>query len=133
MSELAHRNRRISARRMGWPAGALAECERLDLEHPGWRFCWLGENRNTGWERPAGFAAHHPSVNLVGADELRREREDGVSRMPWCFGPDVATLRRKIAFVDERIAAEKELQARMWDSIRNGIALRADLPPTGGR
>jgi hypothetical protein len=125
MNDLAWRNRRITARRSGWPTGALAECELLDGEHPGWTFCWLPENRHPGWERPAGFAAHRPDgMRLVGVDELRREPEDGVARLPWCFGPDVATLRRKIGFVDARITAEQELQERMWAAIRQGIGTR---------
>lgn len=124
VSSLAWRNRRIGARRTRWPAGALDECERLDGEHPGWRFCWLPENTAAGWERPAGFAAHRPGVGLRGGDELRREPEDGVARVPWCFGPDVDTLRRKIAFVERRLADDARQRARVWASIRAGISLR---------
>jgi hypothetical protein len=124
MSDMAARGRRLIARRTGWPAGALAECEQLDTEHPGWSFCWMPENRSRGWERPAGFAACRPGVSLRGADELRRGPQDGVERMPWCFGPDVATLRQKIAGVDARIAAEQEAEERLWASIRRGIGAR---------
>jgi hypothetical protein len=95
-----------------------------DTEHSGWSFCWMPENRARGWERPAGFAACRPGASLRGADELRREPEDNMARMPWCFGPDVATLRQKIAAVDARIVTEQELQERMWASIRRGIGAR---------
>lgn len=113
MTDLRWRNRRVLARRGGWPAGALAECERLDVEYPGWHFWWLTENVFPGWERPAGFAAHLPTACLVGADELRRLPEDGVEREPWVFGPDVATVVRKIGFVGERLAEREDLRERL--------------------
>jgi hypothetical protein len=113
VTDLWQRNRRVMARRAGWPAGALAECERLDVEHPGWRFYWFTENRITGWERPAGFAARLPSAGLAGADELRRLPEDNVCRDPHVFGPDVATVVRKIGFVEQQVAERDASRERL--------------------
>lgn len=107
MSDLPWRNRRIIARRTGWPAGALAECERLDQEHPGWAFWWLPENRYPGWERPAGFSA-------------RQQRDSSVFG-PSVFGPDVDALLEKIGAVEQRIAAEEAERERLWASIRRGL------------
>ena len=118
---MSDESRRALARRLAWPAGALAECERLDAAHPGWAFCWLGENRYPGWERPAGFAAHRPGWGMIGEDQLRREPEDGFAREPWCFGPDVAELEQRIAEVEERYAAREAAQERLWESMRNGL------------
>lgn len=123
MTDLSWRNRRIIARRTGWPAGALAECERLDVEHPGWTVCWLPVNRRPGWERSAGFAAHLLAGWLVGSNELRREPEDGVPRMPWVFGPDVVTLERKIAAVNARITGDEADRERPQGGDAAGAAL----------
>lgn len=115
-ADLAKRNRRTLARRSGWPAGALAECERLDLAYPGWTFAWLHANHDPEWARPAGFGARRLEGRLAGGDELRRGPDDGVARVPWCFGPDIPTLERKILRVEEKIAArEAEVEEeRAW-------------------
>lgn len=34
------RNRELIAERLKWPAGALAECDRIERDHPGWRAYW---------------------------------------------------------------------------------------------
>lgn len=38
--ELARMNRMIIAERLGWPAGAVEECEKLDDASPGWSITW---------------------------------------------------------------------------------------------
>lgn len=118
---LAWRNRRVLARRGGWPAGALAECERLDREYPAWSFHWLTENRLKGWEHPAGFSARRLSGYLVGGDEMRRAPEDNVLRKPHVFGPDVPALLDRIAAVEVRIAAKAEAERRLWASVGRGL------------
>ncbi|BCJ45296.1 hypothetical protein GCM10010168_85650 [Actinoplanes ianthinogenes] len=120
-NSLSWRNRRVMARRTGWPAGALAECERLDREHPGWSFGWLPENRTRGWERPAGFAANRRDWSLVGADELRRDPEDGVRRRPYVFGPSVAELEQRIAAIEARHHEEEARREAAWESMARGL------------
>jgi hypothetical protein len=38
--ELAAKNRRLLAERLGWPDGALEACEQLDQAHIGWYTNW---------------------------------------------------------------------------------------------
>ena len=38
--ELAAKNRRLFAQRLGWPDGALEACEQLDQAHAGWYANW---------------------------------------------------------------------------------------------
>jgi hypothetical protein len=52
---LERSNRRVLAERLGWPAGALEECEQLDAAYPGWSITWSPGNTVRGFERPAGF------------------------------------------------------------------------------
>jgi hypothetical protein len=115
---LARRNRRLLAERLGWPALALELCERLDDAHPGWRFTWFPESSLPGWQRPAGFAAHRPGLKMRGEDQLRRAPEDGVERVPRCFGETVADLEQRIAEVEERRAAHEAERERIWASMR---------------
>lgn len=56
-AQLAWRNRRILADRLGWPAGALAACEALDRRFPGWHTSWAPANTAAGFEAPAGYWA----------------------------------------------------------------------------
>jgi hypothetical protein len=56
--ELAWRNRRILAERLGWPAGALEECERIERERPGWSPWWQPANAWAG--KAAGYYARRP-------------------------------------------------------------------------
>jgi hypothetical protein len=51
VSEFSNRNRRVVAERVGWPDGAVEECERLERQHPGYSVSWRDEDR-TG---PATF------------------------------------------------------------------------------
>lgn len=119
---LVWRNRRLIARRTGWPAGALAECERLDAALPDWSVWWLPETRWPDWLRPAGFAAFREGgPGLVGGDELRRGREDHVRRRPRVWGPDVAQLLARIAAAEKRVAAVIADDERLVASIRRGI------------
>jgi len=53
--ELAWRNRRILADRLGWPVGAVQECEWVEREHPGWSPHWREANAWSG--QPAGYYA----------------------------------------------------------------------------
>jgi hypothetical protein len=55
--ELAWRNRQIIAERLGWPAGALAACEAIELAHPAWYPNYCQANTIPGFEAPAGFYA----------------------------------------------------------------------------
>lgn len=121
MTGLAWTNRRIIARRTGWPAGALAECERLDTARPGWSFWWLAELRIPGWERPAGLSAVHSSGVLVGGDELRRGRPDNVRRSVRVFGPDTAQLLARITAAEKRLAVIRAADQDLIDSIRRGL------------
>lgn len=52
---LAWANRRLIALRLGWPGGALGECERIDGEHPGWSTGWQEANAWAG--KAAGYYA----------------------------------------------------------------------------
>lgn len=56
--ELAWRNRRLIAERLGWPVGALQECEWVEREHPGWSPWWQDANEWAG--KPAGYYARRP-------------------------------------------------------------------------
>lgn len=123
MTGLARTNRRTVARRTGWPAGALAECERLDDVHPGWLAWWLPENRARGWERPAGFSAARNTGGLVGGNELRREPEDGVRRTPNVFGPGIDELAGRIAAAEARIAAQEADREWLNQCLRGPIAV----------
>jgi hypothetical protein len=38
--ELAVKNRRILAERLGWPAGTVEVCEHIEDETPGWSVTW---------------------------------------------------------------------------------------------
>lgn len=38
--ELYRRNRRLAAKREGWPRGVLQACEKLDARCPGWQSSW---------------------------------------------------------------------------------------------
>lgn len=39
--ELAYKNRRVIAERVGWPAGAVEACEAIDAAHDGWYTTWV--------------------------------------------------------------------------------------------
>lgn len=70
--ELVRRNRRAMAERLRWPDGALAMCEHLDAEHPGWTAWWRPDNTIPGWFHPAGFTAWRESSGRVcGTDPVR--------------------------------------------------------------
>jgi hypothetical protein len=116
---LARYNRAIIAERVGWPAGALETCERLEFEHPEWMLYWQQANDIKGWERPAGYSASRDDVSLVGGDELRRQPEDGVRRSLCVFAPDPAELVRRIAAAEDRVALEREREQQLWRSVRN--------------
>ncbi|GIF16521.1 hypothetical protein [Actinoplanes teichomyceticus] len=118
---LRRHNRIVVARRTGWPAGALAICERLDAEHPGWHASWLGPNYGRGWERPAGFAAWRPGWWMVGCNDLRRLPEDGITRKPVAFGPSVAELEARIAVIEALHAEEEAEEERLYSAIRRGL------------
>lgn len=78
---LAARNRRILAERLGWPAGALQECERLEREHPGWHVSWLPENTTPRFERPEGWWGVY----------------DGTHHRVEVFRPTAAALKKRMA------------------------------------
>lgn len=42
--ELAAKNRRILAERVGWPGGAVEACEAFDATHPEWSATWHAGN-----------------------------------------------------------------------------------------
>jgi hypothetical protein len=82
--ELAAKNRRTLAERLGWPAGTVEECERIEAESPGWSVSW-SDGGGLTWEKPGFYAGvinwHHydPGPRFVygaTADELRSELAD---------------------------------------------------------
>lgn len=81
------RNRRLIAERMGWPAGALDECLRLERERPDYEVAWFPEWKTPGFERPAGFYAWS-----VGDQPLHK----GTKRREW-YGATAAKLKAKLA------------------------------------
>jgi hypothetical protein len=85
--ELAHRNRRIIAERMGWPDGAIEVCEKLDLEFPGWHCNYWAED--VGWSKKGWYARPWG---------WRRGQKEKL------FGDTVEELRAKL--VDEARKAE---------------------------
>lgn len=118
-NELVRRNRRIIAERLRWPAGTLEICEQLDRLHPGWHVDW--EDANPGpsrWSHPARYSAMRHDVKIEGGDPMRPN--DGIRRYPAVYGETVDELRAAITAMDERLAAEKELDRRMsaWMSDR---------------
>jgi hypothetical protein len=86
--ELAWNNRRILAERLGWPVGAVQECEWVEREHPEWFPTWQDANDWSG--RPAGYYA-------------RRYGQDG-DRYPEPYGATPLEL----------IAAMKTAPERYW-------------------
>jgi hypothetical protein len=95
---LAWHNRRVLAERLGWPAGALKECERLDDEHPGWRFGY----------RDGLFTAAHLERQVC---------------YRWAQAPDVAELVAKTAELDQLAAAQRAEWSRWtprgWSVLRS--------------
>lgn len=59
--DLARANMRIIAQRLRWPDGALAACERIEDEHPGWSVWWqhATPRKSEGW-----YAIHANSYHL---------------------------------------------------------------------
>lgn len=57
--KLSARNRRILAKRQGWPEGGVAACEKLEQKFPGFEVFWFRQNRSarTEFNREAGFYA----------------------------------------------------------------------------
>lgn len=69
--KLVWSNRRVTAARLGWPAGVLAICERLDAAYPAWTVHWRPESTMAGWEHPACYVASRESSGCVcGVDPL---------------------------------------------------------------
>jgi hypothetical protein len=54
---LAWANRQILADRLGWPVGALQQCERIESAYPDWSVTWLRGNTVKGFESPPRFWA----------------------------------------------------------------------------
>lgn len=80
-AELAAKNRRLIAERLGWPAGTVEVCERLEAESPGWSVSW-SDGGGPAWEKPgfyAGRISWHRTdpgprfLHAATADELRTE------------------------------------------------------------
>ncbi|UQU64875.1 hypothetical protein COUCH_00460 [Couchioplanes caeruleus] len=72
--ELGRRNRRLIAKRTGWPEGAVEACERIEDAFPAWSVSWRHENVIPGFLSPEGFYAERPGryswdkTVLYGAD-----------------------------------------------------------------
>jgi hypothetical protein len=82
--ELAAKNRWVLAERLGWPAGTVEVCERIEAESPGWTVSW-SDGGGLTWEKPGFYAGHihwhctDPGPRFVygaTADELRAELAD---------------------------------------------------------
>ena len=75
---LAFTNRRVLAKRGGWPEGALETCERIEQSYPNYYVNWQDAN---AWARsPAGFYAQYRNAwggyekPIYGEDELAISR-----------------------------------------------------------
>lgn len=89
----AGRAQYVSRRRVlaeHWPDGTLAECERLEREHPTWWITWLPANTIEGYERPACWWArrHIPGdrkyeVYAPDAETLAVELEQTPPERSW--------------------------------------------------
>jgi hypothetical protein len=110
----SQRNQRLIAERTGWPPGALDTCRRLEVEHPGWRVAWLRENRYPGFERPAGWLASNETIHLEGADDDLPGRR----RSARLFAQTPEALVKRMADLEERVAAEEAWREFRWRSMR---------------
>ena len=111
MSELAWRNRRVLADRLGWPDGVLEDCERLDREWPRWSIGWWAESRIRGFERPAGFHASITGTSVTWWGPL------GVRREPWVDAATADELAVRMGEVQEQVEAEEERRAQPLRSV----------------
>lgn len=92
--EMAWRNRRLLAERLGWPFGAVQECEWAEIEQPGWSPSWMQAN---DWaERPAGYYAW---------------RYDADHRDPIQYGATAAELLKAIESAPPRYG---EINLELW-------------------
>lgn len=84
--ELAWSNRRLISDRLHWPDGALAECERVEREHPDWSPWWEPASDRTGL--PARYTARRhchpgrPGVSGETGDELAAAIEAAPDESP---------------------------------------------------
>lgn len=111
MTDLAWRNRRVIARRTGWPEGVLEECERLDGEHPGWSVWWLPEKTCGSFQSPAGFSATMPAGRP-------QQRRGGGWMRPNVFATSVPELVEAMAEMEQRLAQQEANEERLWRSMR---------------
>ncbi len=77
---LAHANRRVIAERCHWPAGALADCERINARHPGWWITWSAAYRYSS--RPAGFYGQQRDGKGRAYGKTARELEAEIQLQP---------------------------------------------------
>lgn len=80
--ELLDGNRRLFAERQHWPDGALAACESIDADHPGWYTTWRDGNTWSGdkagyyaYQRKPSGTWEHPPLYAATPDDLRAEIE----------------------------------------------------------
>lgn len=109
--ERQHRNRRIIAERLSWPARALDVCEGMDRLYPGWTAWWDDAHPGPSrWAHPARYSASRHDVSIEGGDPMR---SDGIRRHPTVYGETVAELRAAIEAMQARIDAQEELDRRV--------------------
>ncbi|WP_189081175.1 hypothetical protein [Mangrovihabitans endophyticus] len=79
--DLARRNRRVLAERLGWPSGILTVCEEIDDAYPAWSVTW---HRGGGhdWAREGYYAM---------------PRAPRRSDPRWLYGSTPAELRHALA------------------------------------
>jgi hypothetical protein len=65
--DFVSRNRRLLAQRLGWPEGAVEECERVDRLAPGWWTTYRPASDGAGLTLAEGYYA-------VRKNEHRRQR-----------------------------------------------------------
>lgn len=92
MTALADRNRRVMAKRLRWPAGAVETCERLERKHPGWCVSWMAAWPVKGFQRRGGFYAWR-------AEDcpLVKDGQGGYVKRRELYGADAAAITRKMA------------------------------------
>jgi hypothetical protein len=86
--ELARKNRRLIASRLGWPDGAVEACEAIDADNPRWHTSYRHADERR--KQPAGFYALHgdstayePVPYGATPDELRKAIADHRPARPW--------------------------------------------------
>jgi hypothetical protein len=104
--ELWRHNRAIISERVGWPPGAAATCDWLEVMHPGWRVSWCRENTIPQFQHPAGYVA--------------RRDAGGVA----VCGPTLGEVRDRMV-----LAPEREQRGWLWEGRCCTPRPRPTVPP----